>query len=1120
MFTGEPVPRMEVPWLVALPMFACLVGAALARWPNHRAARVLGWSAVVPAAAALALAPPTGYLHQHVATILRIGFAEARLDLVLERPTALLLVASAVTVAFFGATARRVGLLALGWTILLVDDRMLAAIGWACLVAIVVRSRLGRIASASAGAAAALLFWVLGGAYTGEGYAPDMGPRVIAIVSGEAAPVVRSAFEDDDDDDEVAMPQYGADDRGLFAVRALPGSSLYVDGARTPFGGPHPVLPPFEGQPIPVGYHTFRLHPGQAYDDYVVNQLRVDPGQRVTLVTAGSTTSSADARDALQAKIGDSAPFAESLRARKVFGVRAAVVVALLLLLAGAMAGRDPLLAIVAVGVASPFVAVIGPCPEVAVAALVCGVVPGLLGGRADALVGVAAVLAGAPVPAALALAMSAWLTDSRAAALASVLPRAALVAAIGASGGTFGRVGAVVAFGVTALSFASDVRAAIHIPKWYAASFVVAAVGALAIVGGWPPAWALALAAGASLPAFARPPRWRAARPMRLRMVATVLRPASSLVRLGAGGIRRLAPWVAFLIALLAAGDALAAPSLHVSNDGPVVLASKSGSWVGTLDVRNDGDAPLHLLRISVRDADVDPALARVHAELSSGLAEVVIAPGGTATIDVYWAPAKDERTRAVRGHVLLTSNDPAVHVRAVAFRADRGEGWGRALFSHLLALLVGVPALAAVLLLLRRGRERSVALAAACVTAALGWGVARAFDPSSAALQLVERAVLSQGAGVELFLGVDGTSIAAVAQVALLLPVAVLLVPRDRGPLAHAAVLGLGAVVLLALLSIDAAVVIFAVAASVALLAILAVAVGAPRVVIRRFVVVSTIGVVAFAIAVGVLHSAADAGWLVDGSPAAPWSATELARTAFLAKGAPVTVAWSLLFVAAAALGGIAPVRLVDEERPVVALAVIAFFLRLGPHVLLRWAIPILPEATRWAAPVVLSLSVLAVALGAIASIGAREGTLARATFGAAAVSFAAVATLTPQGFAAATLYGPFAAVAGAVALVGPSSGRRATNALVVTGAGYAAVLAVIAIAARSPAAAVVLALALAGHASGVAHGSRKGSAFAVAALMILCALAGFAVDAVAPTARAWADRISRVGGDALGA
>lgn len=1119
MFTGEAVPRMDAPWLVALPLIACVVASVLARWPNHRASSALGWVPVVPAAAMLALAPSAGYLHQHVANVLRIGFVELRFDLVLDRPVAMLLVASAATIPFFGATARRLGLLALGWTILMVDDRALAALGWVCLVALVVRTRLGRIASASAGGAAALLFWALGGAYTGEGYAPDMGPRVIAIVSGEAAPVTRSAF-DDDDDDEAPMPQYAAGAHGLFSVRALPGSTLYVDGARTAFGGGHPVLPPFEGQPIPVGYHTFRLHPGQAYDDYVVSQLRVDPGQRVALVTAGSTTSSADARDVLRAKIGDSAPYAEALRARKLFGGRIVLVVALLLLVATAMAGRDPLLAIVALGLASPFVAVVGPCPEAAVAAVLCAIAPAFLGGRVDAMLAVAAVLAGAPMPAAIALAVSAWLTDSRAAALASLLPRAALVAALGAASGGLGRVGPVVVFVVTALSFASDVRVASNVPKWYVAGFVVAIVGALVVLDGWPPAWAIALAAGGSLTVFARSVRRRTAQQRRLRLLATVLRPASSLVRFGAGGVRRIAPWIAFLVVLLAAGDALAAPVLRFANEGPLVLEPASGSWVSTIVAKNDGDAPLHLLRVSIRDADADPTLARVHAELSSGLAEVVIAPGATATIDVYWAPAKDDRTRAVRGHVLVTSNDPAAHVRAVAFRAERGEGWGRALFSHLLGLLVGVPALAAALLLLRRGRERSLALAAACVTAALGWGVARAFDPSSAALQLVERAVLSRGAGVELFLGVDGTSIASVTQVALLLPVAVLLVPRDHGPLALAAVLGLGAVVLLALLSIDGSVAIFAIAASVALLAVLASLNDAPRAAIRRFVIVSILGLAAFAIAIAMLHSAADAGWLVDGSPAAPWSATELARTAFLAKGAPVTVAWSLLFASAAVFGGLAGRALVDEERPVVALAVIAFFFRIGPHVLLRWAIPILPEATRWAAPVVLSLSVLAVAIGAIASIGAREGALARATFGAAALSFAAIATLTPQGFAAATLYGPFAGVAGAVALVGPPVARRAANALVVTGVGYAAVLAVIAVAARSPAAAVVLALALAGHASGGAHASRKGSAFAVATLVILCALAGPAVDAIAPTARAWAERISRAGGDSLGA
>lgn len=1129
MFTGEPVPRMEAPWLVVLPVFVGLVALAFARGPQHRLAQALGWAPVVAAAMGLAWAPSVGYLHQHVANVLRLGFVEVRLDLVLDRPAAMLLLASAVATAFFGATARRVGLLSLGWTIVMIDDRALATLGWVCLVALVVRSRLGRVASACAAAATALLFWGLGGAYTGEGYAPDMGPRVIAIVSGEAAEVPRSAF-DDDDDDEVAMPQYAAGDHGLLSVRALPGSTLYVDGARTPFA----LRSPFEGQPIPVGYHTFRFHPGQAYDDYVVNQLRIDPGQRVTIVTAGSTTSGVDARDVLGAKLGTAAPFIEGLRARRIFGGSFAFVIAVLLFVAVSSSTRDPLLAIVALGLVGPFVATVGPSPEAAAVVLGCAIVPAWLGARADVWLAIAALFAGAPLPAALALGLSAWLMDSRAAALATVLPRAALVGALVAMSSGWGSVAVAFAIVVTIVGFAAEVRHDRGVPKWYAATFVVGALGALVVLAGWPPIRALALAAGGSLTAFARSP-WRAARTRRLRVLGTVLRRASWSVRFAAGGLRRIAPWVVFFATLLLAGDALAAPSLRLSHEGPLVLAPASGTWSSTIVAKNDGDVPLHVLRVSIRDADTDPTLARVHAELSSGLAEVVLAPGASATIDVYWAPAKGETTRSVRGHVMVSSNDPVARMRAVAFRADRATGWGGAFFAHVLAILVGVPAFAAALLALVGLRPRSdasdraartVALAAACVTAALGWGVARAFDPTSAALQLVERAVVSRAAGVELFLGVDGASIVSVTQVALLLPVVVLLAPRGRGPLAVSAALGLGSVVLLALLSVDAMVTIVATAAAIALLAVLARSVGSPRAVVTRFVVVSALGLAAFAFAIASLHSSADGGLLVDGSPSTPWSATELARTAFLAKGASVTVAWSLLFVAAAVFGGLLPFQaglaaLVDEDRPVVALAVVAMVLRLGVHFLVRWAIPILPEATRWAAPVVLSLAVASAALGAIGALAARERVLARATFAAAAASFAALVTLTPQGFAAAPIYGPFAAVAAAVVLVGPVAARRAASAVVVTGAGYAAILAVIAVAARSPSAAIVLSLALVAHVAVSARGtdSRRSAAFAVAALVLLCAIGGAAVDTIAVTSRAWGERIARVGGDTLG-
>jgi hypothetical protein len=325
---------------------------------SKRGARVLPWVPALTSVAGLAWAVghPGTVSVQHVGNVLRVGQLDVRCDLVLDRGSAALGLASAVLVAILASRkdARGAGgLVALGAAAsfaILSDDLLVAGLAWA-LVALGAGAEVARdrLADAALVAGGAVLFWGLGGAFTGEGYAPSLQPRVVALLSGDdTAKVARSLF---DDDDEEALPAIPAGAKASLTITALPGAEIYVDESRVPFGGAgHPLRSPFADVPIAAGYHAFRVHAGQALDDFMVSQLRVEPGQRVTLLAMGPTLSSLDARDQLALREGDRHPRAEALAERTLFGVPLAVLSSALLALAVFLRrGRGPLGALVAV---------------------------------------------------------------------------------------------------------------------------------------------------------------------------------------------------------------------------------------------------------------------------------------------------------------------------------------------------------------------------------------------------------------------------------------------------------------------------------------------------------------------------------------------------------------------------------------------------------------------------------------------------------------------------------------------------------------------------------------------------------------------------------------------------
>lgn len=336
-FHGELAQRLIVGWLFAFPLLA--LGCAVLLLASKRGARVLPWAPVVAAVAGLvwALGHPASVSVQHVGNLLRVGLLDVRCDLVLDRASAVLALASSVVVAWVARThdARgAAGLVALGAAssfAILSDDLLLAGLAWA-LVALGAGAKIARerLADAALVAGGAVLFWGLGGAFTGEGYAPSLEPRVVAVLSGEeTAKVARSLFDDEDE----GFPSVPTGGKGILSVTALPGAELFVDESRVPFGGAgHPLRSPFADVPLTAGYHTFRVHAGQAQDDFTVPQVRVEPGQRVTLLGVGPTFSALDVADQLALREGTRRPRAEALAGRSLFGVP-------LVVLSGALLG-------------------------------------------------------------------------------------------------------------------------------------------------------------------------------------------------------------------------------------------------------------------------------------------------------------------------------------------------------------------------------------------------------------------------------------------------------------------------------------------------------------------------------------------------------------------------------------------------------------------------------------------------------------------------------------------------------------------------------------------------------------------------------------------------------------
>lgn len=454
-FHGELMPRLSVGWLFVLPLAS--LGCAVLLLATKRGARVLPWAPAVTAVAGLvwALGHPAAASVQHVANVLRVGQLDVRCDLVLDRASGALGLVSAFLVASLASTrdARgAAGIVALGAAssfAILTDDLLVAGLAWA-LVALGAGASVARdrLADAFLVAGGAVLFWGLGGAFTRDGYVPSFQPRVVAVLSGEeSASVARSLFDDDDDDDERLPPPIPGGAKASLTVHALPGAELYVDASRVPLGGAaHPLRSPFVDAQLVAGYHTFRVHPGQALDDFLVPQVRLEPGQRVTLLSQGPTLSSLDTRDQLALDDGSGHPRAAALASRTLFGVPLLPLSCALLALSVALRrGRGPLGALVALSGVAIFARHVHLAHGSALLVGLALAASAALATRratlaAELALAMAGVMAGAPELAAFHVAVSALTPGlGRAHALATAPTRALLFAACWSFGGSVG---------------------------------------------------------------------------------------------------------------------------------------------------------------------------------------------------------------------------------------------------------------------------------------------------------------------------------------------------------------------------------------------------------------------------------------------------------------------------------------------------------------------------------------------------------------------------------------------------------------------------------------------------------------------------------------------------------
>ena len=322
------------------------------------------------------------------------------------------------------------------------------------------------------------------------------------------------------------------------------------------------------------------------------------------------------------------------------------------------------------------------------------------------------------------------------------------------------------------------------------------------------------------------------------------------------------------------------------------------------------------------------------------------------------------------------------------------------------------------------RRPRVLALAASLACAAAALlAWGT---FDAELSradggdGFQLVERASFVRALGMEIFLGVDGASLPLVVLCALAAPCGVLASwgERRNPSIFFACYMLLVGASLGALVALDAALffgcLALAAFAAFVLVGLFGKGEGlASAVAASRMLLLCGTGLVVLVVALFALHAVSVRTFLGDGSPVThTWAFTELSRIDFVGArvrlfGAPLAkCAFVLSFIGLACVGAVFPFHawlrpVLRSAPPAVALMILAGLTRAAMLGLLRIDLVLLPESTRWAAPMLGAIGAAGALYGALVAMGDRD-LVGIVTFGIVSLSGVAVvgiASLTPE-------------------------------------------------------------------------------------------------------------------------
>lgn len=493
-------------------------------------------------------------------------------------------------------------------------------------------------------------------------------------------------------------------------------------------------------------------------------------------------------------------------------------------------------------------------------------------------------------------------------------------------------------------------------------------------------------------------------------------------------------------------------------NRNGPIALRADKDGYSADLSIVNDGKEALIVSRIAVRGDAADPRVpSKLIAKLGEGSLPITIAPGTSKRAIVQWTPERGIKQRQLFGHVVVTTSDEASGEVAMGVRGQIPGILGP-LESHVLSLLIGVPILAAVVMLLFRliGKKddrspHAIAVGALVIQTILAAYVYRGFAPDVSradgndGLQFIEHVVWVRGLTTELFLGVDGiaaTTLLIASVVALLAVLPERAVPRGANGY-HAALLILDAAAMGAITSMDG--LLFLVFASITVVSSTLLvgawgveggsrAAGVRRSAASKLLITSSIAIVLLLIATIATARQADPTFLMDGSKVTTtFSLPELARVSLGAKNATllggnlVKVCFVMVLIASLCLLAAFPTHgwlsdVLASAPPATGILVATALPSIGLCAFLRLGCAVLPEGMRWGSGIVVALGAVSAAYGALLSLGQtdlRRMTACSTTCQAGFVLLGA-GSLTPQGLSGSIVLGATRALACGVFLL----------------------------------------------------------------------------------------------------